>query len=368
MSLRNHHFLSGWCACATLSLVLCAGAYADPFHLDSPRNRAFLRLELNNDLFFADDSQFSNGFSLQYHGVRYATWEASRAPDIVKWVGEHFPTLGDEDAVVGYGQGIGQNIVTPGDIEMEIPPPGDIPYAGTLTYSLNWQSFNRRKATALQVTAGVMGEEAMAKAVQKFVHNDLGAGDDPKGWDTQRDTEPVLNFSYQHVRRLIHWGEYHDGWGGQMELAPGLLLGNLLTGVEAVTALRFGWNIPEGFASSPAPPGRGIFQDFHLPKPASASPHGVEMVVGARASRMFYSVLYDGSFLTDDDREVEREDYVFGGELALNYYHYDRFSLRLVFSATSDLIRDETLPDLGPGHKKTDASSSFGSIVLEIPF
>lgn len=364
---RNPHVLAGWPASVLCCLVLCTGVQADPFHLDSPRNQGLLRLEMDNDLFFADDSQFSNGFSLQYHGIRYASWEESRAPGFVKWVGEHFPTLGDEGKVVRYGQGVGQNIVTPGDIAAEVPAPGDIPYAGTLTYSLDWQSFNRHKATALQVTAGVLGEEAMAQAVQKFVHNDLGAGDDPKGWDTQRDSEPVLNLSYQHIRRLAHLGKFDNGWAGQVELAPGLLLGNLLTGAEVVTSLRFGWNIPEGFASSPAPPGRGIFQGFHLSKPASASPHGVEMVVSARASRMFYSVLYDGSILTDDDREVDREDHVFGGELAINYYHYDRFSIRLIFTATSDLIREDSLPPPVPGRGQTEAATSFGSIVLEFP-
>ncbi len=361
----------GWSAGVSLLCVFLPAygvARAESFHLDSPRNKGLLRLEINNDLFFADDSQFSNGFSLQYHGIQYGTWEESRAPDFIKWVGEHFPSLGDGGTIVRYGQGVGQNIITPGDIQAEIPPPGDIPYAGTLTYSVDWQSFNRNKATALQATAGVLGEESMAEAVQKFVHNDLGAGDDPKGWNAQRDSEPVLNFSYQHIRRLVHLGTFDNGWAGQMEIAPGVLLGNLLTGAELVATLRGGWNVPEGFASSPAPPGRGIFQDFHLPKPASASAHGVEVAISARASRMFYSVLYDGSFLTDDDRDVEREDYVFGGELSIHYYHYDRFTVRLIFSATSDLIREETLPDPGPGHAKTEASSSFGSIVLEFPF
>ena len=353
--------IAAWCWLA------CMGVQAESLHLDSPRNQGMLRLEMDNDFFFADDSQFSNGFSLQYHGIRYASWEKTRAPDFVKWVGEHLPTLGDQGMMVRYGQGIGQNIVTPGDIQAEIPLPGDIPYAGTLTYSLDWQSFNRNQATAFQTTVGVLGKESMAKAVQKFVHNDLGAGKDPKGWDTQRDSEPVLNFSYQHVRRLVQLGEFDNNWAGQMELAPGILLGNLLTGAELVATLRGGWNIPEGFASSPAPPGRGIFQDFHLPKPASASAHGVEIAVSARVSQMFYSVLYDGSFLSDDDRDVEREDYVFGGEFAIHYYHYDRFTVRLIFNATSDLIQEESLPDPRPGYKKTDAAASFGSIVLEFP-
>ena len=201
-----------WLACSSAD----GAAGQEALALDSARNTGRLRLELNNDLFFADDSQFSNGFSLQYHGVCYNTWAGSQAPALVKWVGEHFPSLGDGETVVRYGQGIGQNLVTPADIQAEMPPAGDIPYAATLTYSLGWQSFNDQKASVFQATAGILGEEALGEQVQKFVHNDLGAGDDPKGWETQRDTEPVLNFSYEHLRCLGRLGEADDGWAGRL--------------------------------------------------------------------------------------------------------------------------------------------------------
>ena len=36
----------------------------------------------------------------------------------------------------------------------------------------------------------------------------------------------------------------------------------------------------EGFGTFPAPPGVGIFQAAYIPKPAFASPHSVEMVIG----------------------------------------------------------------------------------------
>lgn len=90
---------------AVLGVCLVDGfaAEAGDYHLDSPRNTGLLRLELNNDIVFGDDSQFSNGFSLQYHTRRYSRWEESMAPGWVKWVGDHFPSLGDEDAIVRYG-------------------------------------------------------------------------------------------------------------------------------------------------------------------------------------------------------------------------------------------------------------------------
>jgi hypothetical protein len=342
--------------------------FAEDFYLDSPRNKGTLRFEIDNDAFLDEDSNFSNGWSIQYHSVRYASWEETKAPEFVKWVGKHFPTLGDDDSIVRYGQGIGQNMVTPGDIEAEIPQPGDLPYAGTLTYTLNWQSFNREKARSFQVSVGVLGEESYADEFQKFFHDDLGLGDEPQGWDTQRDSEPIVNVAYQHLWRLAHRGEYHNGWAGQLMLGPSVHLGNLFTAAELGFALRFGWNILEGFNTFPAPPGRGFFQAYHLPKPSSASPHGIEFVLGARATGLAYSVLYDGSEITDDERDVEREDFIYSGAISVNYHYYDRFSIRLSLILTSDILDEDELPPPRPGGEQTSNDNSFGTVLIDYHF
>jgi hypothetical protein len=342
--------------------------FAEDFYLDSPRNKGTLRFEIDNDSIVDEDSNFSNGWSIQYHSVRYASWEETKAPGFVKWVGKHFPTLDDDDSIVRYGQGIGQNMVTPGDLDAEIPQEGDLPYAGTLTYTLNWQSFNRQTASSFQVSVGVLGEESYADEFQEFFHDDLGLGDVPQGWDTQRDTEPIVNVAYQHVWRLAHMGQYHNGWAGQFVLGPSVLLGNLFTAVELGFALRFGWNMLEGFNTFPAPPGRGFFQAYHLPKPSSASPHGVEFVLGARASGLIYSVLYDGSEITDDERDVEREDFVFSGLIGLNYHYYDRFSIRVSLLLASDLLDEDELPDPLPGREQTGNDNSFGTFLFDFHF
>ena len=342
--------------------------FAEEFYLDSPRNEGTFRIEINNDAVWANDSQFSNGWSLQYHTVRYASWEETKAPGFINWVGKHFPTLGDDDSIVRYGQGIGQNIVSPEDIDSEVPQEGDMPYAGTLTYTLNWQSFNRLTARNFQVSVGVLGEEALGEQIQSFAHNDLGLGDDPKGWDTQRDTEPIVNIGYQHLWRLAHFGEYHNGWAGQLNLGPSAHLGNLLTAVDLGFAFRFGWNMLEGFNSFPAPPGRGFFTAYYLPKPSFASPNGAEVILGVRASGIIYSVLYDGSIITDDDREVDREDFVYAGFVGLNYHYYDFLSIRLSLIYTSDTLVEESLPDPLPGAEKTEADSSYGTLAIDFHF
>ena len=267
--------------------------FAENFYLDSPRNKGTLRFEIDNDIIWNDDSNFSNGWSLQYHTVRHDDWEEMDVPGFIKWVGKNFPTLDNDDSIVRNCHGIGQNMITPKDLSLEKPPEGELPYAGTLTYSLNWQSFNMQVARNFQVSLGILGSESLAENLQKFVHNNLGLADDPKGWDTQRDTEPIINLSYEHPWQLLALGNFNDDWAGQLALSPAVSMGNLFTAAEVGLALRLGWNILEGFNSYPAPPGRGVFQASHLPKPPSASPHSFEVVFGARACGLLYSVYHD---------------------------------------------------------------------------
>jgi lipid A 3-O-deacylase len=349
---------------------------ADDFNLDSPRNTKLWRFELDNDTFLGEDSNFSNGWSIQYHTLRYSTWEETDAYDWVKWVGQSFPTLGDEGSIVRYGQGIGQNILTPENIEatsQEIEADilnGDIdmPYAGTLHYTLNWQRYNPETLANLQVTIGLLGEEARGEWTQKFVHDDMGQGDIPMGWDTQRDTEPIVNFGYSHQWRVLQFGQYDNAWGGQMMMATGFHLGNLITAAEVGFSFRYGWNISKGFNAYPAPPGRGMFSAAFVPKPASASPHSVEFVLGARATGIAYSVLYDGSEFIDDEREVEREGFIFAGLFGINYHHYDMMSIRFTILVSSDLLDEDSLPPPKPLQEQTSTDNSYGTLMFDYHF
>lgn len=345
-----------------------ATLFAEDFNLDSPYNKGVLRFEIDNDIVWSMDSNFTNGWSLQYHTVRYDNWDETKAPGFMKWVGNHFPTLDDENSIVRNGHGIGQIMLTPGDLTAEIPQEGDLPYAGSLSYSLSWQSYNRKSIRNFQITAGILGEEALSEEFQKFVHNDLDMADDPKGWDTQRETEPILNFGYQYAHRLAQFGSYTDDWGGQLNIGTLVSLGNLDTGVELGLGLRYGWNILEGFEILPLPPGIGIFQAAYIPKPASASPHSVELVLGISGKGMIYSVVYDGSLITDDDRDVERENFLFSGLFGVTYYYYKYFSISAQFQKKSDFLKEESLPDPPSGQEKTHADLSFGSLIVEFYF
>jgi lipid A 3-O-deacylase len=343
-------------------------ALADNFYLEGPGNHGTLRLEIDNDVIWDDDSNFTNGWSLQYHTARYASWEDTNNPGFIKWIGENFPTLDNDDSIVRNGHGIGQNMITPGDLSADRPPEGDLPYAGTLTYTLNWQSFNRKTARNFQVSLGVLGEESFAEQFQKFVHDDLGRGEDPKGWDTQRDTEPIFNIGYEHAWRLACIGNYTNDWAGQLSIAPSVSLGNLFTAAEVGLALRFGWNIREGFNSYPAPPGRGFFQASHLAKPPKASPHGLEVVIGARGCGLGYSIIYDGSMISDDDRDIDRNRFIFSRGGGIFYHYYSLFSIQVTFQKTTDLLDEDSIPPAVSGGENTNPDVSYGSMIVDIYF
>lgn len=339
--------------------------FAENYYLDGPRNNATLRFEIDNDIIWDEDSNFTNGWSFQYHTVRYDSWEETKMPGFIKWVGKHFPTLDDDNSIVRNSHGFGQNMITPRNLNVKTPQEGELPYAGTLTYTLNWQSFNRQMARNFQVSIGILGPESFAEKFQKFVHKDLGLGDDPQGWNNQRDTEPIVNIGYEHPWRMAYMGNYNNDWAGQLTLSPSVSLGNLFTAVEVGLALRFGWNILEGFNTYPAPPGRGFFQASHLSKPSSASPHGFEVVFGARGCGLIYSVIYDGSLITDDDRAVDRNDFILTGGLGIFYHYYDLFSIRFTLQKSTDLLNEDYVPVNSPGGEKTNADVSFGSFSID---
>ena len=345
-----------------------SSVFGEDFYLDSPRNSATLRSEIDNDIIWNKDSNFSNGWSIQYHSSRYSKWEETKMPGFIQWVGEHFPALDNEGSIVRNSQGIGQNMITPGDLTVETQQDGDLPYAGTLTYTLSWQNFNRNKASNFQISLGVLGSESMAGAFQKFVHDDLDMGVSPQGWDTQRETEPIINVGYEHAMRIGYIGNYLNDWAGQLTVIPSASLGNLITSFEVGFALRFGWNILEGFNTYPAPPGRGFFHASYLPKPPSASPHGFEVVMGARTSHLIYSVIYDGSLITDDNRSVDRNYFILAAGLGLFYHYYDLFSIRITFESSTDLIKEDSIPETYTEEEKTSGNISYGSIILDFHF
>jgi len=164
------------------------------------------RFEFDNDVFFNKDNKISSGLSLQNHSAVTGSWEALQGvPDFVRRWGKAIPTLTEERLICRAGIAMGQVIQTPDDLSRSDLIEDDVPYAGVLTLQATWYAFNDNEFRGLEITAGVAGPPSLAEQTQKTVHKLIGSPD-PKGWDHQLDTEPVINFNYMRKHKIWRRG------------------------------------------------------------------------------------------------------------------------------------------------------------------
>ena len=192
--------------------VLAAGARAEEELPRETAERYVVRLEFDNDLYFNSDSGFTAGWGLSAHSPAHEKWSAMAAPSA--WIGRVIPGL-ESAAGDGYfvkrSYGISQQMQTPADLADPNLQVDDVPYAAALGFNASWYRLNNERANAFQVYLGVLGPAALGQEVQEFIHNDLGMGDPPMGWDQQLPNELLLNLNYEINEKLITWGELDPG-------------------------------------------------------------------------------------------------------------------------------------------------------------
>lgn len=130
---------------------------------------------------------------------------------------------------------IGAEMYTPRDKRNPGIPVDDRPWDGYL-YGEYTLQFEDERTVALR--AGALGAASYQKELQKFVHNDLGLGIDPKGWDTQNASELALEVLYEH--RFTHLFDSYLGWV-RAETTYGARLGNVVDAIFLENDIRKGW-------------------------------------------------------------------------------------------------------------------------------
>lgn len=249
-------------SCLAVLISVAAPARAADKPAKDPWKLYMARFEFDNDSFLGSDDAFSAGWSLQLHSRLDDAWH----PGFAKWIGR-IPTLGDDGRggrIVRWAYGVGQIIITPSDISIETPQPDDAPWAGVLTTAGSWSAYDNERMAALQLLVGFMGPCSGGEAVQKFVHNDLGFGEPPEGWDNQLVDEWLGNLNYEYRWKIIA-DDLEDyaphRFAQDFSLGSQVGLGNLATYITGQFEYRFGWGVPQGFTKAPDPAGIGIMLD-----------------------------------------------------------------------------------------------------------
>ncbi len=227
------------------------------------------RFEFDNDFVTGGDDTFSAGFSVQRHSPPFDRWEEKRGGKTRKglslWIGRHL--LGDDGEggrIVRRATGVSFLMQTPEDIENPDPQPEDVPWAGAANLATSWSSYDNRRLAAFQLLAGCIGPCSFADEVQTFVHDDLGFGTPPLGWDNQLENQFIANLNYALRYKVARAADerYQPGrFAGDLAVGGQLGAGNYFSFAEAQLELRFGWGLPMGFTHIPDPAGRGIMMD-----------------------------------------------------------------------------------------------------------
>jgi len=319
--------------------------------------QATWRFEFDNDLFFNKDNKISSGWSLQKHSAVAESWESLQGvPGFVKYWGKKIPTLQKEGLLHRAGIAIGQVIQTPDDLSRNDLIQDDVPYAGTLTVQGTWYSFNNDEFRGFEITAGVVGPLSLAEQTQKTVHKLIGS-DDPKGWDNQLGTEPVINFNYMRKKKIWYRGN-PAGFSVDTAINGNAGLGNLFTQASAALEMRFGYNMPQGFVHVPDPIGLSMHYMASL-KPANSRMGSFYATLVLRGSAFVHNIFLDGNTFRDS-HSVDKKPFV-GLAVAGLHYEGKNWGIHCNFMVSSDDVDTSKAP-------AAEGRERLGSIDIEWRF
>jgi lipid A 3-O-deacylase len=304
-------------------------------------------LQHDNDLVFDSDDGYSAGLRIGWMGEPYdrnAEGSFNRQyvaamSGIVSLLGVSFEERRRSGAI-----GIQALIVTPEDLERPEPIYDDVPYMGLLSSHFSLFSWNAEDVEEFRVSLGVLGPPSNAASVQKRVHRLIGATE-PKGWDNQLGTHPVVQAGYTRG-----WRHYAREYGGSRRMewfnSCSADIGTFYNGVGAGSVLRFGRNMPANFVTT-----SGLLsssQSNRLALEERTKQPGWELRAGLGISAIGYLYLYDEAkrlgYTFDRPRFIPR------GNIGASVYR-ERFHLSLdLFPAGSVGTNPE--------------SKSFGRIIL----
>jgi len=227
---------------ASLALLLVTSL---PFSSEAlaEEGTRFITLAYENDIFVGEDKGFTNGISIAYGRVGFATFDRSNTPFVIRALTGRLPISTNKNNTRSISHQFFQRLQTPTFIAIPVFLPDDLPYAGLLAYQGTLFSSNSRTADQLSLTLGIVGPSALGEQVQTETHALVGEVE-PEGWDFQIRNTPVFKLDYQRVWSL-HRTQSLRRSSTQFEVLGlgGLAIGNMETSTEWGFAFRVGKNL-----------------------------------------------------------------------------------------------------------------------------
>lgn len=198
-------------------------------------------LQLDNDIIFGDDGDFTNGINL---GYKHSLLSVDiKSPTWFEWQKQLLLPQAQYEHT--WAIGLSQRMWTPNEIEHSTPQPFDRPYAGTLMAEFHGALYTSDLAQKNWISLGIIGPESGNEALQNWVHKVTGSSP-PKGWQYQIERQFIAQYAYE-IESLLYRNESFATSEWELSGFSHNEVGHLRSEIQAGLSLRWGFDLAKSF-------------------------------------------------------------------------------------------------------------------------
>jgi len=306
-------------------------------------DEAVLTLQIENDLFFGSDKDFTNGLRLSYVA---RPGKSAFGDGLNRQLRKLMPLAKNANkSDLYYSLSLGQNIYTPADISQFDIITDDRPYAGWLYLEFGVTAEDARTFEVMKLDVGIVGPASQAGAIQRWWHRDIIDAPRPNGWEHQLPNEPGVNLYYTRGYKSAPFlskgklmADFTPHWGAAF--------GNVHTYGAGGFTVRLGSYLEKDISAppriQPSLPGSAHF---------SGSGFSAYVFFGVEARAVLRNIFLDGTWRAHE-HSVDSKTLV--GELQLGAVVY----MGPVRMAFTNIFRTEEYVDAASAHRYSAISAS----------
>ena len=294
----------------------------------------WLTFSVENDSFTGSDNNYTNGLGISWVSADLESYDDDRF--VSKWgrLWAFLPFVSDEGYKTYAAWTLAQEMHTPDDITNPNPPEDDQPYAGVLYVDGLLYARKERWTHVWQLKLGVVGPASQAEDVQRDFH-DLVGGDEPMGWHTQLQNEPVINVGYT-VAHLAAAGRVGDSAEWRVVPVGTAGVGTYFTGAGFGAYGEIGWNLVEALGGTSLRTGLNAASTVGV---GPVNDWSVSFFGGLGAYGVAHYLPLDGAVF-NDSRSVDSEPFIGMGSLGISARH-GGFVLSFAATFLTDAFEDQ---------------------------
>lgn len=205
-------------------------------------NAGQFHFQLENDVTFGEDGNYSNGMILGWESkaTDYLPQATITAQNWFQWLLPY-----QQNAKQAWGLKVSQRMWTPNEIKIAEAQPEDRPYAGLLEFEQHAALYSTDIAQKSWLAIGVIGPASATEQLQGSIHKIISASK-PLGWQHQIENTATMQLAYEIDYLLFR---YSAPFNSQWELSTfnHNNLGNVRSDINLGLTFRWGINLEHSF-------------------------------------------------------------------------------------------------------------------------